>query len=99
MAIHIEELEIPWHQQRTPDVVKLVPFMFTATSNGKAFLDKYYKRVYAKAIITMLDDDCIIGSCKCSNCNSSIDIFSKFCSNCGAKISGRSEAIEGDNDA
>lgn len=92
------EVEIPWNQWRTPDVIKLVPFRFASTSNSEVVLDKYYKRTYAKAIVTMFDDDCTIGSCKCSNCNSNIDIFSKFCSNCGAKISGKSEIIEGGND-
>lgn len=90
------EVEIPWRRKHTPDIIKLVPSIFTATSNADVFLDKYYKRIYAKAIVTMFDDDCVIGSCKCSNCNSNIDIFSRFCSNCGAKINGRSEIIEGD---
>ncbi len=90
------EIEIPWHQQHTPDVITLVSSIFS--TNGKILLDKYYKRIYAKAVVTMFDDDHIIGSCKCSNCNSNIDIFSRFCSNCGAKISGRHvKVIEGDD--
>ena len=35
--------------------------------------------------ITLFDDDAI-GSSKCSLCNSNIDIFAKYCSNCGAKV-------------
>lgn len=93
------EIEIPWHRQQTPDVIKLVPPIFTMNGNRKGLLDKYYKRIYAKAIVTMFDDDCVIGSCKCSNCNSNIDIFNRFCSNCGAKINGRDEIIEGDSNA
>lgn len=89
------EVEMPWSYYHTPDVIKLVPSIFTMTTNAKVFLDKYYKRTYAKAVVTMFDDDGIIGSCKCSNCNSNIDIFSKFCSNCGAKINGRAEVTEG----
>jgi len=91
------EVEIPWCQQRIPDVIKLVPPIVTMATNGKIIFNKYYKRVYAKAVITMFDDDCTIGSCKCSNCNSNIDISSRFCSNCGAKINGKSEVIAGDN--
>lgn len=90
------EVKILWHQQRTPDIIKLVPSIFTPTHNAEVFLDKYYKHTDAKAVVTMLDD-CIIDSCKCSNCNCNIDISSRFCFNCGAKISGRYEIIEGDS--
>ena len=83
------EVEIPWRRQRTPDVIKLVPSIFSPVPDAEVFLDKYYKRTYAKAIVTMCDDDNIVGSCKCSNCRNQIDLFSKFCSNCGAKLTGR----------
>lgn len=91
------EVKIAWHKQCTPDIIKLVPSIFTPVPGAEVFLDKYYKRTYAKAIVTMLDDDYVIDSCKCSNCNCNIDISSRFCSNCGAKISGRYEIIEGDS--
>lgn len=48
----------------------------------------YFPRVYCNALITM-DDEHIVGYCKCSNCGESMNQFAKYCSNCGAKSKGR----------
>lgn len=48
----------------------------------------YIPKIEAYALITM-DEDGIIGHCKCSYCTKSIDLFDKFCSHCGAKLISR----------
>ena len=48
----------------------------------------YFPRVYCNAMITM-DDDHLVGYCKCSNCDNSINQFYKFCPECGAKLKSR----------
>lgn len=56
----------------------------------------YVARLYCDALVTM-DDDSAIGSCKCSNCKKSIDVFDKFCRHCGAKSRGR-KIVQEDTD-
>ena len=49
----------------------------------------YVPLVEAFIDIHMMDDDCAVGSSACSNCKKNVDIFSKYCPNCGAKLKRR----------
>ena len=54
----------------------------------------YVPRRTCYVLISFDDEDRIIGSSKCSECNTAIDIFSKYCPNCGAKCIGKK--VEGE---
>ena len=63
------------------------PFPDKVTLNKRiGITQQYVKQLTAHAIVTMYDGDNIIGSCTCSNCKKRINLFSIFCSHCGAKI-------------
>lgn len=49
----------------------------------------YVPLIEAFIDIHMMDDDCAIGNSTCSNCKKNVDIFSKYCPNCGAKLKRR----------
>jgi len=54
----------------------------------------YVPRRTCHILISFDDEDRIIGLSKCSECNTPIDIFSKYCHNCGAKCIGKK--VEGE---
>ncbi len=54
----------------------------------------YVPRRTCHILISFDDEDRVIGSSKCSECNTAIDIFSKYCPNCGAKCIGKK--VEGE---
>ncbi len=70
-----------------PDKVILRRFFVNQDSSDTEQL--YFKRIYCDAIVVMQDEDNVVGNCTCSICKNSIDLFDKFCSNCGAKVKGR----------
>lgn len=88
---HPSEEEIRFHlvpHQKLPKRVILSRF------NNLAFSVETTDHVYVPLVeafidIHMMDDDCTIGSSTCSNCKKNVDIFSKYCSNCGAKLKRR----------
>lgn len=49
----------------------------------------FFQRTYCYINVKVTKDYDSIESCTCSACSHEIDIFSKFCSNCGAKSKGR----------
>lgn len=71
----------PYPDDNWPDKIKL---------NDRVLFPEhsefYYRRVRASIIITMKDSDNIIGSSKCSICNSSVNIGDRFCHECGARL-------------
>lgn len=71
----------PWHSDDWPDKIKLNDRVLFAEHS-----EFYYRRVKASIIVTMKDSDNIIGSSKCSICNSSVNIGDRFCHECGAKF-------------
>ncbi len=69
--------------QAFPNKVRLIRFGFDDQN------EIYVKRSYCYAKVYMLDDDNTVGKTVCSNCEEPIDPFTKYCSNCGAKVKGR----------
>jgi len=71
----------PWHSDDWPDKIKLDDRVLFPEHS-----EFYYRRVKASIIVTMKDSDNIIGSSKCSICNSSVNIGDRFCHECGARL-------------
>ena len=76
-----------------PDKVVLQRLTFSRKSESET----YFKRKYCYAMMQLLDDEGTIGTCQCSCCKKQMDIFDKFCPNCGAKSKGR-KIVNGDSD-
>ena len=86
----IDELPLTYSPtQPFPNKVVLKRLMIGVGIEDKNAEKTYYQRIYANVIMTMADDDNLVGNSKCSNCNNDVDIFIKFCPHCGAKIRGR----------
>ena len=49
----------------------------------------YAPREYCYIDVYLDEDQEAIGSSKCSKCKKTIDVFSKFCKHCGAKVKAR----------
>lgn len=62
-----------------PKKVKLTNFTHTHSK-------LYYPREKGFIVITMKDSDNLVGSSKCSVCNSSINIGDRFCRKCGSRL-------------
>ena len=62
-----------------PKKVKLTNFTHTHSK-------LYYPREKGSIIITMRDSDNLVGSSKCSVCNSSVNIGDRFCHECGSRL-------------
>lgn len=78
---------LPFYQKAFPK--KLIAARMISIMDGDDAEQTYIPLIKASADINFLDDDFTVGSCHCSNCGKTIDIFDKFCSECGAKITGR----------
>ncbi len=46
----------------------------------------YTPLIKSDIMVTMIDEDCAIGHCECSNCKESVNFFDKYCYHCGAKL-------------
>ena len=92
MLINQDELRmaIPFYQSDFPKRIIIVKQCGLCVDDTEPE-QTYIPLVKATADIKFMDDDFTIGNCHCSNCGNSIGIFDKFCSHCGAKISGRRE--------
>lgn len=59
--------------------------------------ETYFRRKDCYVMVTLLDEEGVIGHSTCSLCNNKMDIFDKFCPHCGAKSKGR-KIVNGDDD-
>ena len=86
-----------YEPNKFPKRVKLIHPFGNVFYTNQSYLNNdqtekvYIEQIKAFAEVTMMDDDLTIDSCRCSNCKRSIDIFDKYCSHCGAKLTERRE--------
>lgn len=67
------------HESRYPDRIRAHIFGINDVSRTYAPL------IFCDAIVELNNQDNAIGKCTCSSCGKSMDIFNKYCPNCGAK--------------
>ena len=68
------------YEPEFPDILEVTCFL--ASNQPK----NYAPREYCYIDVYLDEDQEAIGSSKCSKCKNTIDIFSKFCNHCGAKV-------------
>lgn len=85
----MDDNELTFNFLKGPFPEKIVLQRLFTTFDDPKTEELYFKRVYCYAIVQMYDEDNVVGSCICSNCNNSLGLFEKFCPHCGAKIQGK----------
>ena len=86
-----EEMVIHLYEKTRTFPKKIIAKQFLQSNHPTMI---YIPKRTCNIIVSFNDEDHTIGSSKCSECHADIDIFSKYCYNCGAKCIGRK--VEGE---